>query len=92
MQEKILVVDDEKEISDLLEVYFSNEGYRVLKCYSGKEALDAIQKEGDTLDLAVLDIMLPDLSGFDLCCRIREKMCIRDSGCVGRLLGRKQSV
>lgn len=73
MQEKILVVDDEKEISDLLEVYFSNEGYRVLKCYSGKEALDAIQREGETLDLAVLDIMLPDLSGFDLCCRIRER-------------------
>lgn len=72
MQEKILVVDDEKEISDLLEVYLTNEGYQVVKCYSGAEATEAIRREGERMDLAVLDIMLPDISGFDLCCRIRE--------------------
>lgn len=73
MQEKILVVDDEKEISDLLEVYLTNEGYQVVKCYCGSEAAEAIGREGERLDLAVLDIMLPDISGFDLCCRIRER-------------------
>lgn len=70
MQEKILVVDDEREITDLLEVYLSNEGFQVIKCYNGKEALTAIEQNQP--DLAILDIMLPDLSGFDICCRIRE--------------------
>ena len=71
MQEKILVVDDEREITDLLEVYLSNEGFQVIKCYNGKEALTAIEQNQP--DLAILDIMLPDLSGFDICCRIRER-------------------
>lgn len=71
MKEKILIVDDEKEIADLVEVYLLSEGYQVYKCYSGKEAL-ACTKEQD-LDLAVLDVMLPDLDGFTLCQRIRQE-------------------
>ena len=70
MKEKILVVDDEKEIADLVEVYLISEGYQVFKFYSGKEALDFTK--GQELDLAVLDVMLPDLDGFTLCQRIRE--------------------
>lgn len=70
MNEKILVVDDEKEIADLVELYLKTEGYTVFKCYSAQEALACIGREA--LDLAVLDVMLPGMSGFELCRRIRE--------------------
>ncbi|WP_312441996.1 VanR-ABDEGLN family response regulator transcription factor [Lacrimispora sp.] len=71
MQEKILVVDDEHEISDLIELYLQNENYSVFKFYTAKEALACI--ETTELDIAILDIMLPDMSGFALCQKIREK-------------------
>ena len=67
----ILIVDDEKEITDLLEVYLSSEGYRVFKFYCGQDALDCIEREH--IDLAILDVMLPDVDGFTLCRKIREK-------------------
>ena len=56
MKRKILIVDDEQSIADLVEVYLSNEGMEVLKCYNGQDALDCIKKED--LSLAVLDVML----------------------------------
>ncbi len=70
MNAKILVVDDEPEIADLLEVYLKSEGFTVFKCGTGAEALDIVRREN--LDLAVLDVMLPDLSGFALCDEIRR--------------------
>jgi len=71
MQESILVVDDEKEIADLLEVYLINEGYRVYKFYEGTSALECIQNTD--ISLAILDIMLPDIDGLALLRKIREK-------------------
>lgn len=71
MNEKILVVDDEQEIADLIEVYLKSENYRVYKFYTARDALACI--EHTELDLAILDIMLPDISGFALCRKIREK-------------------
>lgn len=71
MNEKLLVVDDEHDIADLLEVYLQNENYIVYKFNSAKDALTCIEQE--ELDLAILDIMLPDISGFSLCQKIREK-------------------
>ncbi len=71
MPDRILIVDDEKEIADLIELYLKNEGYQVYKFYSSKEALSCIESE--TLDMAVMDIMMPDMTGFDLCRKIREK-------------------
>ena len=68
---RILVVDDEKELADVLELYLANDGYTVHKCYTGTEALDRI--EHTALDLALLDVMLPDADGFQLCKKIREK-------------------
>ena len=68
---KILVVDDEREIADLVEVYLQNENYKVLKYYSSKEAQKCIEEEN--LDLAILDVMLPDGNGFTVCRKIREK-------------------
>lgn len=66
----ILVVDDEKEIADLVELYLINENYTVCKFYNARDALDCIGSTG--LDLAILDIMLPDISGLEICRRIRE--------------------
>ena len=71
MDQNILVVDDEQEIADLLEVYLKNDGYRVFKFYNGTDALSCIKTT--QIDLAILDVMLPDLDGFHLCQKIREK-------------------
>lgn len=71
MPDKILVVDDEKEIADLLEVYLQNENYEVFKFYSGNAALKFVDE--NDIDLAILDIMLPDVGGLALCRHIREK-------------------
>ncbi len=70
MPDKILVVDDEAEIADLIELYLSNENYTVCKFYSAKAALACIRTT--ELDLAILDVMLPELDGFTLCQKIRE--------------------
>ncbi len=67
----ILIVDDEKEIADLIEVYLKNDGYTVHKCYNGIEALKCIETQ--KLDLAILDLMLPDVDGFRICQKIREQ-------------------
>ena len=71
METSIMIVDDEKEIADLVELYLKNENYRVHKFYSGKEALECVETE--KLDLAILDVMLPDINGFMICQKIREK-------------------
>jgi two-component system response regulator VanR len=71
MSEDILVVDDEQAIADLVEVYLNNEGFKVHKYYNGREALDCIMAK--QLQLAILDVMLPDIDGFTLCRKIREK-------------------
>ena len=71
MNEKILVVDDETEIADLIEVYLNNDGYTVYKFYNGIDALKCIEEI--EIDLAILDIMLPDIDGFRICQKIREK-------------------
>ena len=70
MSTDILVVDDETAIADLVEVYLKNEGYTVHKFYNGTDALDCVRRQH--LDLAILDVMLPDVDGFTLCQRIRE--------------------
>ncbi len=71
MISSILVVDDEREIADLVEVYLKNENFEVWKCYSAKEALKCIEET--TFDLAILDVMLPDGNGLQICRTIREK-------------------
>jgi len=71
MPEKILIVDDEQEIADLVELYLKNENYEVYKFYMATEALDCI--DNTELDLAILDIMLPGTSGLYICQKIRER-------------------
>lgn len=67
----ILVVDDEAAIADLVEVYLINEGYTVHKFDNGTDALACVERQ--KLDLAILDVMLPDMDGFTLCQKIRQK-------------------
>ena len=71
MSEQILIVDDEKEIADLIEVYLKNDGYTVHKFYNGLDALECIETQ--KMDLAILDVMLPDIDGFRICQKIREQ-------------------
>lgn len=71
MADKILIVDDEPEIADLVSLYLQNENFIVFKFYNAADALKCVQSE--TLDLAILDVMLPDMNGFQLCQKIREK-------------------
>lgn len=71
MKEHILIVDDEEEIANLLELYLKNEDFIVHKFYNGKDALQYIEKQ--SLDMAILDVMLPDMSGFQICQKIREQ-------------------
>ena len=70
MKNRILVVDDEKEIADLVEIYLVSEKFDVIKCYDGDTAIDAIEHE--KIDLAILDIMLPGMDGLSLCETIRR--------------------
>lgn len=68
---KILVVDDEKKIVDVIESYLANSGYDVYKVYDGKGALEAHDRVEPSL--IILDLMLPDLRGEDICKSIRIK-------------------
>ncbi len=66
----ILIVDDEKEIRELIEIYLKNEGYNVITVEDGLRALDIAKK--DTIHLIVLDVMLPNIDGIQVCKNIRE--------------------
>lgn len=70
MRDRILVVDDEKEIADLVAFYLESENFEVVTCYLAEDALE--HAEGTQFDLAILDIMLPGTSGFEICKKIRE--------------------
>ena len=67
----ILIVDDEKEIADFVEIYLKNENYNVYKFYSSNDVLANI--DNLKIDLAILDVMMPEMDGFELCSKIREK-------------------
>ncbi|MDY3249408.1 MAG: VanR-ABDEGLN family response regulator transcription factor [Candidatus Choladocola sp.] len=71
MGNKILVLDDEKEIAEVIALYLKNDGYEVTMAYTGREALEKIQQ--DPPDLALLDVMLPDIDGFRVLQKVREK-------------------
>ena len=71
MPDNILIVDDEVEIADLIALYLENEDFTVFKYYNAADALKYIRT--GHVDLAILDVMLPDMSGFQLCKKIREK-------------------
>lgn len=67
----IIIVDDEKEIADLVDVVLRNEGYETIKFYDSSDAYKEIQNNKN-IDLAILDVMMPGIDGFELCTKIRE--------------------
>ena len=67
----ILVLNDEKEITELVELYLRNEGFQVRCFYTGEEALASVEQSPP--DLAILDVMLPDMDGFSVCRELRKK-------------------
>lgn len=69
-RETILIVDDEKEIRDLIEIYLKNEGYGTIKASNGIEAVELLEKE--EVQLIILDIMMPKMDGIKTCLKIRE--------------------
>ena len=70
-REKILIVDDEKEIRDLVEIYLKGEGYETIKAQDGEEALYLLKE--NEIDLVILDVMIPKLNGIETCLKIREE-------------------
>ncbi len=69
-QINILVVDDEKEIADLVEIYLVSDGYKVFKANNAQEGLDILDRED--IHLVLLDIMMPGMDGLEMCRKIRE--------------------
>ncbi|MCI9365708.1 MAG: VanR-ABDEGLN family response regulator transcription factor [Clostridia bacterium] len=67
----VLVLDDEKEIADLVELYLKNENYTVYKFYESREAIECINTK--KLDFAILDVMIKGVDGFEICKYIRDK-------------------
>ena len=70
-QKKILIVDDEVKILEVIKSYLENSGYSVYEAYSGKEAMEQFEKVNPAL--IVLDLMLPDITGEDICRELRKK-------------------
>lgn len=71
MAQTILLVEDEESLADLIEIYLNSDGYAVHKCHNAKDALEYLKTEEPAL--AVLDIMLPDMDGYQICRKIRER-------------------
>lgn len=74
MEKSILIVDDDKEIVELIGIYLNNEGYKIYKAYNGQEALNIISNTD--INLMILDIMMPKVDGMEVCKKVREKMNI----------------
>ena len=68
---KILVVDDDKEIAQLLEIYIKNEGYEPISAYNGREALTKLNTNPD-IALMILDIMMPEMDGIEVIKEVRK--------------------
>ena len=66
---KILVVDDDRAVTSLLESLLSGQGYQVLSAYDGKDALAQVKQ--NTPELIILDIMMPELNGYDVCSNLK---------------------
>ena len=73
-QERILVVDDDKEIVGAIAIYLRNEGYEVMKAYDGFQALEAARNED--ISLIIMDIMMPQMDGIQATMKIREELNI----------------
>ena len=74
MRTKVLVVDDEQDILDLVRYHLEREGYQVVGCRDGRAALDLVSRERP--DLVVLDLLMPGVDGLEVCRRLRQDSAI----------------
>jgi DNA-binding response OmpR family regulator len=74
---KILVVDDEPDIVKIVKIAMELANYEIIEAYSGEECLDKLAK-GPKPDLVLLDIMMPGMSGYETCAKIRENSALKD--------------
>ena len=74
MMYNVLVCDDDKEIVEAIEIYLSQEGYRIIKAYDGMEAIEALKK--NDIHLMIIDVMMPKLDGIRATMKIREYSAI----------------
>lgn len=87
----ILIVDDEKEIADLVEIYLVSDGYRVFKASNARDGLSVIGSED--IHLVLLDVMMPGMDGIEMCRKIREVsnmpiiMLTAKSGDLDKIMG-----
>ena len=84
-KDKILLVEDEPDLLQTLAFNFENEGYKVAKALDGKEAMKFLEDD-DSISLVILDLMLPDMSGLDICRHIRAADNLKDILVIMRLL------
>jgi two-component system response regulator VicR len=89
MANKIMVVDDEPDVVDLVKLVLESDGFSVVTAYSGKEALDKIDQEMP--DLVLLDIMMPQMDGWEVYSRIRANPKTKDIP-VAMLTAKSQSI
>ena len=76
-KDKILLVEDEPDLLNTLSFNFESEGYKVAKALNGKEAMKFLEDD-DSISLVILDLMLPDMSGLDICRHIRSTDNLKD--------------
>lgn len=75
LQQKILIVDDDADIREVLNIQLTNEGYTVFESANGMEAVEAVAHNSD-IDLVILDVMMPGMSGVETCTEIRKLSCV----------------
>lgn len=73
MKEKIMIVDDHEDIREVVHVLLTNEGYQIIEAKDGKEALELLD---DEIDLIILDVMMPEMNGYQVCLLMREKLML----------------
>ena len=89
MANKIMVVDDEPDVVDLVKLVLESDGFQVITAYSGKEALEKVGNEMP--DLVLLDIMMPQMDGWEVYSRIRANPKTKDIP-VAMLTAKSQSI
>lgn len=73
MKEKIMIVDDHEDIREVVHVLLTNEGYQIIEAKDGKEALELLD---DEIDLIILDVMMPEMNGYQACLLMRGNQII----------------